>query len=213
MPLTDHLLLPLAPCLSQHRPCHCPVRSFFASGRQVHWYGVGYVVGILFGWWYAKRLLTNAKLWRDGKAPFGPEMIDDLLVYAALGIVLGGRIGYILFYDFQRYLANPLDIGALAGRHVVPRRFSRLYPGDGITGAIARPRCLEPVRRDCRRNAGGARSGAVHQFHQLRNCGVAPTDLPWAFVFPNAADRTRAIPASSTKHCWKGWSCLWCCGC
>ncbi len=79
----------------------------------VHWYGMGYVVGILFGWWYAKRLLSNEKLWANGVAPMKPADIDDFLVWAALGIVLGGRIGYVLFYDFSRYLANPLDIVAL----------------------------------------------------------------------------------------------------
>ncbi len=79
----------------------------------IHWYGLGYIVGILFGWWYAKRLLATPRLWRDGKAPFGPEIIEDLLVYAALGIILGGRIGYILFYQFEHYLANPLSIFAI----------------------------------------------------------------------------------------------------
>ena len=79
----------------------------------VHWYGVAYIVGILFGWWYAKRLLANPKLWPDGVAPAKPIDIDDFLVWAALGIVLGGRIGYILFYDLARYIANPLDIFAV----------------------------------------------------------------------------------------------------
>ncbi|MBX3576557.1 MAG: prolipoprotein diacylglyceryl transferase [Rhizobiaceae bacterium] len=78
----------------------------------VHWYGVAYIVGILFGWWYAKRLIANERLWPGG-CPMKPTDIDDFLVWAALGIVLGGRVGYILFYDFHRYLANPLDILAV----------------------------------------------------------------------------------------------------
>ncbi|HTV70552.1 MAG TPA: prolipoprotein diacylglyceryl transferase [Rhizobiaceae bacterium] len=76
----------------------------------IHWYGVAYIVGILFGWWYAKRLIVNTRLWGPAGSPMKPEDIDDFLVWAALGIVLGGRVGYILFYDFARYLANPLDI-------------------------------------------------------------------------------------------------------
>ena len=79
----------------------------------IHWYGLAYVVGILFGWWYAKRMITDPSLWPEGVKPMKPEDIDDLLVWAALGIVLGGRLGYILFYDFARYLANPLDIFAV----------------------------------------------------------------------------------------------------
>ncbi|MGE0500111.1 MAG: prolipoprotein diacylglyceryl transferase [Rhizobiaceae bacterium] len=78
----------------------------------VHWYGVAYILGILFAWWYAKRLVSNQRLW-NGPGPIKPEDIDDFLVWAAAGVVLGGRIGYVLFYDFARYAANPLDIFAV----------------------------------------------------------------------------------------------------
>ncbi|AZN95960.1 prolipoprotein diacylglyceryl transferase [Mesorhizobium sp. M9A.F.Ca.ET.002.03.1.2] len=79
----------------------------------VHWYGVGYIVGILFAWWYAKRLVTNARLWPDGALPMKPEDLDDFIVWAAIGVVLGGRTGYVLFYDLPRYIAHPLDILAV----------------------------------------------------------------------------------------------------
>ena len=79
----------------------------------IHWYGLGYIVGILFTWWYAKRLLRNARLWPEGTSPMKPEDLDDFIVWAAIGVVVGGRLGYILFYDFQRYLTNPLDIFAV----------------------------------------------------------------------------------------------------
>ena len=79
----------------------------------VRWYGLGYVVGILFGWWYSRRLVMTPRLWAHGKAPMTPVDIDDLVVWAAIGIVAGGRIGYILFYDLARYLANPLDMLAV----------------------------------------------------------------------------------------------------
>ncbi|MET0943649.1 MAG: prolipoprotein diacylglyceryl transferase [Mesorhizobium sp.] len=79
----------------------------------IHWYGLGYIVGILFTWWYAKRLLRNARLWPEGASPMKPEDLDDFIVWAAIGVVVGGRLGYILFYDFQRYLTNPLDIFAV----------------------------------------------------------------------------------------------------
>jgi phosphatidylglycerol:prolipoprotein diacylglycerol transferase len=79
----------------------------------IHWYGVGYIVGILFAWWYARRLITNARLWPGGASRLKPEDIDDLLVWAAIGVVLGGRVGYVLFYDLQRYIAQPADILAV----------------------------------------------------------------------------------------------------
>ncbi|WP_378949497.1 prolipoprotein diacylglyceryl transferase [Mesorhizobium sp. ANAO-SY3R2] len=79
----------------------------------IHWYGLGYVLGILFAWWYAKRLVTDTRLWPDGTLPMKPEDIDDFLVWAAIGVVLGGRTGYVLFYDLPRYLANPFDIIAV----------------------------------------------------------------------------------------------------
>ncbi|RUW97280.1 ABC transporter permease subunit [Mesorhizobium sp. M8A.F.Ca.ET.023.01.1.1] len=79
----------------------------------VHWYGIGYIVGILFAWWYAKRLAANPKLWPDGVLPMKPEDLDDFIVWAAIGVVLGGRTGYVLFYDLARYIAHPLDIFAV----------------------------------------------------------------------------------------------------
>ncbi|MGI6851968.1 prolipoprotein diacylglyceryl transferase [Mesorhizobium sp. 1B3] len=79
----------------------------------VHWYGLAYIVGILFAWWYGKRLVTNPRLWPGGELPMKPTDLDDFVVWAAVGVVLGGRIGYVLFYDFARYLANPLDIFAV----------------------------------------------------------------------------------------------------
>lgn len=79
----------------------------------IHWYGLGYVLGILFAWWYAKRLVSNPRLWPAGVTPMQLTDIDDFLVWAAAGVVLGGRIGYILFYDLARYIANPLDIFAV----------------------------------------------------------------------------------------------------
>jgi phosphatidylglycerol:prolipoprotein diacylglycerol transferase len=105
----DYLMLPLAvlpfpdidPVIVQIGPL------------AIHWYGLGYVVGILFAWWYAKRLVTNPRLWPAGVKPMRREDTDDFLVWAAIGVVLGGRVGYILFYDLARYIANPLDIFAV----------------------------------------------------------------------------------------------------
>ena len=79
----------------------------------VHWYGIGYVVSILFAWWYSKRLVANTALWHNGKPPIKPLDLDDFVTWAALGVVLGGRIGYIFFYDFARFAADPLSMFAV----------------------------------------------------------------------------------------------------
>ncbi len=77
---------------------------------QIHWYGVAYVVGILFGLWYAKKLVTTDRLWGPSGSPIKAQDIDDFLIWAVVGIIAGGRIGYILFYDFPTYLHAPLRI-------------------------------------------------------------------------------------------------------
>ncbi|MFC4624873.1 prolipoprotein diacylglyceryl transferase [Daeguia caeni] len=79
----------------------------------VHWYGLGYVVGILFAWWYGKKLLRTNRLWANNEPPMPPEALDDFVLWAALGVVLGGRLGYVLFYNFSFYLAHPLEIPAV----------------------------------------------------------------------------------------------------
>lgn len=164
---------------------------FSIGPLSVHWYGLGYVVGILFGWNYSKRLLATPRLWRDGKAPFAPELLDDLLVWAAVGIILGGRLGYILFYDFQRYLANPLDIvaiwqggmsfhGGFLGTTIAMILFARsrgvsiLSMFDVVAAGV--PPALGLVR--------------VANFINSELWGRV-TDVPWAFVFPNGGPDPR----------------------
>jgi phosphatidylglycerol:prolipoprotein diacylglycerol transferase len=79
----------------------------------IHWYALAYIAGIFVGWWYAKRLAGNARLWAPANPPMTPADIDDFVVWGALGIILGGRIGYVLFYDLPTFLANPLQIFAV----------------------------------------------------------------------------------------------------
>lgn len=156
----------------------------------IHWYGVGYVVGILFAWWYSKRLVSNERLW-GGPGPISPVDIDDFLIWAAAGVVLGGRIGYILFYDLARYIQNPLDIlavwqggmsfhGGLLGVTVAMivfarrRGFSPWSLFDVIAASV--PVGFGVVR--------------VTNFINSELWG-RPTDVPWAFVFPNGGPEPR----------------------
>jgi len=157
----------------------------------IHWYGVGYVVGILFAWWYARRIVSTPRLWAHDRPPITAEDIDDFVVWAAVGIVLGGRIGYVLFYDFARYMENPTDIvalwqggmsfhGGLTGVVVAmilfarSRGFSSFSMFDVI--AVGAPVGLGLVR--------------VTNFINSELWG-RPTDVPWAFVFPNGGPLPR----------------------
>ncbi len=76
----------------------------------VHWYGLAYVAGILCGWLYARRLARNDALWPQDRSPVTVAHLDDFLVWVAVGVVLGGRIGYILFYDLAAVMQNPIRI-------------------------------------------------------------------------------------------------------
>ena len=84
----------------------------------IRWYALAYVAGILLGWQYAIRLVRDAKLWGGHKPTATSLQIDDLVLWITLGIILGGRIGYILFYmlinegqraPLQRYVADVDD--------------------------------------------------------------------------------------------------------
>lgn len=157
----------------------------------VHWYGLGYVVGILFGWWYAKRLVSTPRLWPNGQAPITPNDIDDLLVWAALGIVLGGRIGYILFYDLSRYLAHPTDIFAIW-------QGGMSFHG-GFLGVLTALIVFSikrglPMRSLFDVIAPSATVGiGVVRCANFINSELwgRPTDVPWAIVFPNGGPFAR----------------------
>ena len=69
----------------------------------IRWYALAYVAGIVLGWWYAARLAKTQRLWAPGKAPITSNQLDDLVLWIVLGIILGGRLGYALFYKPVMY--------------------------------------------------------------------------------------------------------------
>ena len=80
----------------------------FAIGPlAVRWYGMMYLVGFAVGWWLGRVRI------RAGQAPITQEQFDDLLFFVVLGIILGGRLGYVLFYKPAFYLSHPLEILAV----------------------------------------------------------------------------------------------------
>ena len=78
----------------------------------IRWYALAYVGGLIGGWWMARRVAAAKQYW-GGVSPARPEDVDDLIVWAALGVVLGGRTGYVLFYKPAYYLAHPTEILAV----------------------------------------------------------------------------------------------------
>src|SRR5215469_7876440 len=76
----------------------------------IRWYALAYVAGILLGWRYIVYLTKTPRLWQGSAPSATPMQIDDLVLWATLGVILGGRIGYILFYDFKEMMADPLEM-------------------------------------------------------------------------------------------------------
>ncbi|WP_341760352.1 prolipoprotein diacylglyceryl transferase [Candidatus Endowatersipora endosymbiont of Watersipora subatra] len=79
----------------------------------IHWYGISYMFGILLGWFFARQVVSRSSLWSPVGAPFTQIDLDDFMIWAIIGIIVGGRLGYVLFYNFGYYLMNPLDIFAI----------------------------------------------------------------------------------------------------
>jgi len=151
----------------------------------IRWYGLSYVAGILIGWWL---LVRRA---RRPDAPFTPDDVGDIVFFAALGGVLGGRLGYIVFYKFDSYVSDPLSIfavwqggmafhGGVIGFVIATAWYARrrgvpfLAVTDFVVPAV-------PV---------GLFFGRIANFVNGELWGRV-TDVPWAMVFPGAGSAPR----------------------
>ncbi len=152
----------------------------------IRWYALAYVAGILLGWRYAVALVRNPKLWGGRPATATPAQIDDLILWVTIGIILGGRLGYVLFYQPALIWTNPAEIlkiwqggmsfhGGLLGVIAALVFFARGQKIDLIKlGDLAAP--AVPI---------GLFFGRVANFINGELWG-RPTDLPWGFIFPGA---------------------------
>ncbi|HEY0721730.1 MAG TPA: prolipoprotein diacylglyceryl transferase [Gammaproteobacteria bacterium] len=151
----------------------------------IHWYGLMYLVGFAMAWWLGRREARRLG------APWSVQAIDDLIFYGALGVILGGRIGFILFYKFSAFLDDPLMLlriwqggmsfhGGVIGVMIALWFFGRHFKISyfAVTDFVV---VLAPI---------GLAAGRIGNFINGELWGKV-SDLPWAMVFPTGGDLPR----------------------
>lgn len=151
----------------------------------IRWYALAYIAGLMLGWRYVLYLA------RKRPVRIGANAVDDLLVWVAFGVILGGRLGYILFYRPDFYFANPVEIvkvwqggmsfhGGLLGVIVAMILFAR-HRGISLFSLADLVACAAPI---------GLLFGRIANFINGELYGRA-TDAPWAMVFPGGGPMPR----------------------
>lgn len=156
----------------------------------LRWYALAYIVGLVLGWRYVAWMMKRPALWR-GEPPMAPAEAEELLTWMVVGVILGGRLGFVLFYQPGYYLANPAQIpaiwnggmsfhggfvGVIAG--IVAWSRARGRPMMEVGDAVA---CAAPI---------GLLLGRVANFINAELWGRT-SDLPWAVIFPNGGPEPR----------------------
>ncbi len=147
----------------------------------IRWYGLAYAAGIFSAWW-----LMRSRVARPGSG-WTEDQVGDFIFYAALGLVLGGRLGYVLFYNFSQYVRDPLAVfkvwqggmsfhGGLIGALTAAALYAR-KTGKRFFEVTDRVAPVVPI---------GLFFGRIANFINGELWG-APTDLPWGVVFPDPA--------------------------
>jgi len=148
----------------------------------IRWYSLSYIAGILIGWWLGKKIII--KKFKNIGQKFYLKEFDDLIAYLIISIIIGGRIGYIIFYNLQFYISNPFDIikiweggmsfhGALIGVIIgtvlfsAQKKISSLFLLDVIA-------CVSPI---------GIFFGRIANFINGELIGKV-TSAPWGVIFP-----------------------------
>ncbi len=168
--------------------------AFSLGPFAVRWYALGYLAGVFLGAWYATDLLRRNRLWARDTPPFPPTAIWDFAFWAVIGIVLGGRTGYVLFYNLPYYAAHPADIvavwdggmsfhGGLIGILIAMALFAR-SKGGSILQSFDLLGCIGTI---------GIFLVRIANFINGELYG-APTSLPWAVVFPTDPDHLPRHP-------------------
>ena len=148
----------------------------------LRWYSLAYIFGILIGWWYGKKIIKKFQIKNSN---FLADDFDDLITYLIFGIVIGGRLGYVIFYNLNYYIENPLDIikiwqggmsfhGALIGIIIGTFFFSYRTDKNALffLDIIA---CVSPI---------GIFFGRIANFINGELVGKI-SSMPWSVIFPN----------------------------
>ncbi len=172
--------------------------NLFGFELALRWYAMGYIVGIAIGWQIIAFALRRPHLWRGDTAPMQPKQLEDLLTYIVIGVIGGGRLGYVLFYDPLRFMAAPWEIpmiwqgglsfhggflGVIAAVFLFSRRFKVDLPALSDVIAVAATPAILLVR--------------IANFINAELWG-RPTDVPWAVAFPGEAAQSCA---TATELC------------
>ena len=151
----------------------------------LRWYALAYIAGILLGWWYGRAIIRSERAW-GGPAPLKLADFDDFILWITLGIILGGRIGYVLFYNPAFFAANPAEIPQLW-------KGGMSFHG-GFLGCVfavmlfARARGIPMLSLGditCAVGTIGVFLGRIANFINAELWG-RPTDAPWGVIFPGA---------------------------
>ncbi|MEL7257213.1 MAG: prolipoprotein diacylglyceryl transferase [Pseudomonadota bacterium] len=178
--------------------------SFTVFGYELalRWYALSYIVGIIIGWWLVAQTVKRAHLWPNDTAPMSVKQVEDLATWVILGVILGGRLGFVLFYQPAYYLANPSEIlmvwqggmsfhGGLIGVIIACVAFSKR---NGIPWlSVADVLCMvTPV---------GLLLGRLANFTNAELWG-RPTEMPWGVIFPGAAaqDCAGVVAGMCARH-------------
>lgn len=167
----------------------------------LRWYALGYIAGLIVAWRYAVALIDRPAMW-GGSAPASREAIDDLLFYATLGVILGGRIGYILFYQLPHQWGDTMED---------PMSLLRIWEG-GMSfhgGMIGVALAVWFVTRQHKLNLmsiadiGGVTAGFGIFFVRIANFINAelygrPTDSSWGMIFPRGS-----APGTPSAYNWE----------
>ncbi len=170
-------------------------------GLPIRWYALAYIGGLIVGWQIVMRLMRRPALW-GGIVPMQPKQVEDLLTWVVMGVVLGGRLGFVLFYEPGYYLTHPLEIlkvwqggmafhGGFLGTVVAITLFCRKYslPMLSVGDAAA---LVAPI---------GLFLGRVANFIKPELWG-RPTDASWGVIFPvDAAQYCQGIAGQVDGLC------------
>lgn len=176
--------------------------SLFGMEFALRWYALAYILGIVIAWRLAVAALKSPALWPDQKPPLRPEQVEDLLTWIILGVILGGRLGFVLFYQPGYYLSHPSEIlriwqggmafhGGLLGVIVAAWGYSwrhgisKLHMADLVAYTVP----------------AGLMLGRLANYINAELWG-RPTDLPWAVAFPGQAaqDCGQALGELCARH-------------